>query len=109
MIQVTFYKNRQDGYCGFRFIGHAEYAEAGEDVVCAGVSALVINTVNCIDKLTDDRFTIDSDADTGLIELQLTDSVSQDTALLLKALLIGCQGISNDYGTDYVKIHCKEV
>ncbi len=109
MISVMFYKNRQDIYCGFRFLGHAEYAAAGEDVVCAGVSALVINTINCIDTLTDDTFTLDTNEEEGLMDFRLTDKISHDSALLIKALCIGCQSISNEYGVDYVKIHCKEV
>ena len=31
------------------------YADVGEDMVCAGVSALVINTINSIDNLTEER------------------------------------------------------
>ena len=30
-------------------IGHSGYAEAGSDIICAGVSALVINTINSIE------------------------------------------------------------
>ncbi len=109
MIQITFFKNRQDVYQGFRFIGHAEYASAGEDVVCAGISALAINTVNSIDALTEDTFTCDTDEKTGQIEMHFTDSVSHDADLLLHSLSIGCQGISDSYGTDFVKVHFKEV
>ena len=43
MIQVQF-KKEQGQYKSFQIEGHAEYAEEGEDIICAAVSALVINT-----------------------------------------------------------------
>lgn len=109
MIQITFYKNNQDAYQGFHFIGHAEFDIPGEDVVCAGVSALAITAVNSIGQLTDAEFTVDSDEETGMIKLHLSSAPSQATELLMRSLYIGCQGISDAYGTDYVKIHFKEV
>ncbi len=109
MIQITFYKNNQDAYQGFHFIGHAGYDIAGEDVVCAGVSALAITTINSIESLTDAQFTVDSDEKSGMMALHMVSAPSHDTELLFKSLYIGCQGISDAYGTDYVKIHFKEV
>ena len=110
MVQITFYKNRQDEYCGFLMVGHADYAEAGQDVVCAGVSALAINTVNSIELLTEDLFTLDTEESGGRIEFHFKNAApSHDAALLMQSLYIGCQGISDSYGVDYVKIHFKEV
>ena len=43
MIQITFHKTRTGDYQGFTCSGHAGYAAYGEDIVCAAVSALVIN------------------------------------------------------------------
>ena len=54
MIKVTIYKTERQEYVGFDMEGHAGYAEAGEDIVCAGVSALVINALNSIERFTDD-------------------------------------------------------
>ena len=109
MIKVTIYKNSQDEFMGFQFIGHAEYADRGEDVVCAGVSALVITTINSVEMLTDDNFVVDSDEASGLIKLSFTDRINDDTILLLKSMIIGVEGISNEYGNDYVKLLFEEV
>ncbi len=43
----------------------------GEDVVCAGVSALVINTINSIGNLTEEAFSIDTDEESGQIVFRL--------------------------------------
>ncbi len=108
MIDVTFFKNSNEEYTGFRFSGHADFADRGEDVVCAGVSALVFNTVNSIEALTEDKTELDM-KDEGFIELRLTSNISETTRILMKSLVIGVTGISEDYGTDFVKIHFKEV
>lgn len=41
MIQITFFENEARELQGFAVKGHAGYASAGQDIVCAGVSALV--------------------------------------------------------------------
>ena len=53
MIKITIYQNQSGKYERLHCIGHAGFAKAGEDIVCAGISALVINTLNAIEKLTD--------------------------------------------------------
>ena len=44
MTHVSVIKTRNGDYIGFNCIGHSGYAEAGEDIVCAAISVLVINT-----------------------------------------------------------------
>ena len=65
MIKVTIYKTERQEYVGFDMEGHAGYAEAGEDIVCAGVSALVINALNSIERFTDDETSCVSDEDSN--------------------------------------------
>ena len=43
MIEVTVYQNTDGKKIGFSSVGHAGNDEYGHDIVCAGVSALVIN------------------------------------------------------------------
>lgn len=60
MIRITFFK-RDGVYFGFRETGHADYAESGNDIVCAAVSAmtmLVINTVE-VAYASDAEYSID--------------------------------------------------
>ena len=49
MTTITFSKNQDGSYLGFDCFGHAGYAQAGDDIVCAGISALVINMINSLD------------------------------------------------------------
>ena len=50
MTKVVFYK-KHGIYYGFHEIGHAGYAEFGEDIVCSALSAmtmLIVNTVEVV-------------------------------------------------------------
>ena len=48
-------RKKNGSYEEFISKGHAGYAEAGQDIVCAAVSALIITTVNSLEKFTDDK------------------------------------------------------
>jgi uncharacterized protein YsxB (DUF464 family) len=108
MITITIFQD-QESVTGFRCVGHAGYAESGNDIVCAGVSALVINTVNSIESLTDARYQLDTDETTGLIDFTLQDRAGHDAALLLNSMILGLQGIQTDYGDEYLILNYKEV
>ena len=51
--------------CGFKLSGHAGFAEEGSDIVCSAVSMLVINTINCIEEFTEEKFNYSADNDNG--------------------------------------------
>ena len=86
--------------------GHAGYADEGEDIVCAAVSALVINTINSIEEFTDDAFTMDC-KDGQISNWEFTSDISASTDLLMKSLVLGLENIERSYGDEYLKISCK--
>ena len=100
----------KDGiYTGFEVDGHAGYAESGEDVVCAGISALVLNTMNSIEAFTEDGFSYEADPKTGHIKFQFETTISHDSELLMNSLVLGLQGVKEEYGKEYMKLILKEV
>ena len=103
MTKITIFRNQDQAFLGFDCLGHAGYAEEGEDIVCAGISALVINTINSLGVYTKEKFSTDSDEETGMITLRF------DADLLMKSLVLGLQGIQNTYGNDYIILTFKEV
>lgn len=109
MIAITIYQNKQGQYTRFSCVGHAKYADAGEDIVCAGVSALVLNTVNAIDAFTDEAFEADTDQASGLIDIRFRQPVGHDAKLLIDTMALGLQDIQKNYGTDYSLLNFKEV
>ena len=58
MTKITFYQRVDGTFQGFHSQDHAGYSAEGQDIVCAAVSALVINFVNSLDELTDDHYQI---------------------------------------------------
>lgn len=108
MITITIYRNR-DRVAGFRCAGHSGYAESGNDIVCAGVSALVINTINSIEAFTSAAFHLDTEAESGLIDFRFDQESEHDSELLIRSMVLGLQGIQSDYGNEYLILDFKEV
>ena len=109
MITITFFQNREGKQLGFSSLGHAGYADAGLDIVCAGVSALVTNTINSIDELTSAEFDLETEQETGEIRFSLHRPASDDADLLIQSLILGLKGIQKDYGDEYLVLDFKEV
>ncbi|MDF2541666.1 MAG: hypothetical protein K0S47_1384 [Herbinix sp.] len=104
MIKVAIYKNAENMITGFSLSGHADYAEYGSDVVCAAVSALVINTINSIENFTSDKFRLEQDEKKGYIEFQVVSDLSSNASLLLNSLALGLHGIQEEYSEKYIRL-----
>jgi uncharacterized protein YsxB (DUF464 family) len=107
MTTVTVYQDGDGKYRGFSCEGHSGYADAGEDIVCASVSALVITTVNSIERFTGDGHGA-ADEDQAVIRLRLDADYSHDTDLLIRSMLLGLSEIQKSYGS-YLQILFEEV
>lgn len=94
MIEVIVQKDE------IRVLGHAGYAPTGQDIVCAGVTALTQTLVASLDNLTDDNpgYTIAP----GIFKLK-TKGLSAKAKLLVDSFFIGICGIADAY-PDYVRI-----
>jgi len=72
----------------------------GEDIVCAAVSALVLNAVNSIEEFTDEVMFVETEAE-GYIKLHMPDieagNDNRDVDLLLSSMLLGLNQIKNQY------------
>ena len=106
MITITV-KKRNGNYLEFVSKGHAGYAEEGQDIVCAAVSVLIINTVNSLEAFTDDKFAAREDH--GIVELILEGSVSDKTTLLLDSMILGLRDIQTQYGNEFIRLKIEEV
>ena len=59
---------------GFQTEGHAGYADAGSDIVCAAISVLVINTINSVEQFTDSDCTVTQDEENAGIYFRVNSS-----------------------------------
>ena len=101
MIRVTFHKKDHE-LVSFEMTGHAGFGEHGEDIVCAGVSALAITTVNSIEKLAGYQPIVDVDeVKGGYLYFEVVRGVTkvqaQTTQILLNSLLLGLEDIQSEY------------
>ncbi len=110
MIHVTIYQNKRKEYTGFKTYGHAGFSDEGQDIVCAAVSVLIINTVNAIEKFTKDRTSLVSDDAEGVIDYSLKERPSKEAELLLDTMVLGLTEMSDDENyAEYIDLTFEEV
>ena len=100
-------RKKNGSYEEFISKGHAGYAEAGQDIVCAAVSALIITTVNSLEKFTDDKF--DVQEEDGFVSIRFRNDLSERGMLLMDSLLLGLTEIAGSYNNRYLTVKVKEV
>ena len=98
MINITV-KKRKGSYLDFLSKGHAGYAEEGQDIVCAAVSALII---------TEEQ--IEAEADEGYVSIHFkTNPNTERGKLLMDSLILGLTEIEHSYNNRYLTVRVKEV
>ncbi len=106
MIKVSVFRNVNGEVYGFSVNDH------GESIVCAAVSALTLNAVNCIENFSDRDFECEYEQDGGYLFLEVpfikNGGHDHDINLILNCLVLGLKGIKLDYDND-INIIDKEV
>lgn len=109
MTEITFYQTETGEITGFRSEGHAGYADEGEDIVCAAISALIINTINSINELTEDEIDVDIDEEEGYIDASFFEAPGKEAQLLLKSLALGLTNLEDDEAaTEFIDVIFEE-
>nr|DAY53253.1 MAG TPA: YsxB-like protein [Caudoviricetes sp.] len=80
--------------------GHANYAVAGQDIVCAGVSSLVRTLIRSIEDLTRDE--IEYKVSPGWVDIQYG-NLSEKARTLVDSFFVGICMIADEY-PDCVRI-----
>ena len=79
---------------GIAVSGHAGFAEAGKDIVCAGVTALVQTLVKSADDLTEDK--IEYEISSGRADIHYG-CLSEAGKLLVDSFFIGICMIADEF------------
>lgn len=85
---------------GIKMRGHANYAPAGQDIVCAGVSVLIQTLIQSIETLTADE--IEYSMQPGTVDIKFW-CLSDLSRVLIDAFFVGVKGIAESY-PDNVKL-----
>ena len=95
MIRVTWFASG-DSQRAFVCAGQSGYAQEGEDIVCAAVSALTVNCVNALESVAHVR--PDVKKGQGFLAVRLPkDCESRDAQVLLLSLKQGLRDICAQY------------
>ena len=109
MTHVSIIKTRNGEYKGFNCIGHSGYADAGEDIVCAAISVLAINTINSLDQLAGEKFKLVTNEEEGLIDCRFEKNINEKSKLLLDSMVLGLGEIKKQYGKTFIDLTFEEV
>ncbi len=89
---------------GITIAGHADYDEAGRDIVCAGITALVEQLILSIEKLTPNTPVYSMEP--GYVNVKVG-SPTEDTKLLIDCFFIGAENIEEQF-PDHVRVTRRE-
>ena len=110
MTQITFHRTTAGEYQGFTCNGHAGFADYGEDIVCAAISVLVINTINSLEQITGEKMQVETDEDAGTIRCRFVNQPLKETSkALMDSLVLGLTQIEKQYGKKHCKLTFEEV
>ncbi|MFK2824519.1 ribosomal-processing cysteine protease Prp [Bacillus sp. B190/17] len=107
MIQVNVVKHPTGRITSFTMDGHAEFAEHGKDLVCAGVTAVSFGALNAILSLTDAELSIEQGEEGGFLKCLVPEDLPAGTdekvQLLLEGMIVSLQMIEREY-SKYIQI-----
>lgn len=88
MIEVSVRKD------GIKVFGHANYATEGQDIVCAGATALVQTLIKSIEDLTEDE--IEYDISPGRADIKYG-NLSEKSKTLIDSFFVGICMIADEF------------
>ncbi|MBQ9673991.1 MAG: ribosomal-processing cysteine protease Prp [Ruminococcus sp.] len=101
MTEIVFFTD-DDILTGFSLNGHSDYAQQGEDIVCAAISSATYMTVNTITDVLMIKPVLLNEAD-AVMQIQLNSKDAQDAESILKGFKLHIENLAEQYG-DYIKL-----
>ncbi|MBE5853996.1 MAG: ribosomal-processing cysteine protease Prp [Lachnospiraceae bacterium] len=111
MTTITICTTKEDGsYTGFTVFGHAGYDDIGNDIVCAAISMLTINTVNSLEEFCGLVSKVTENEETGFLRVEFPRPLeSEKEIVLMQAMCRGCHDLEQQYGKSYCQLKFEEV
>ncbi|HAW49657.1 TPA: ribosomal-processing cysteine protease Prp [bacterium] len=95
MISMEIKRDKRGRIVFFRAKGHSGYKKKGEDIVCAGVSAILQTTLLGLSKHLNMR--LDVIKEEGYLEVKILDEPLSTASSILEAMLLGLLEIKDKY------------
>ena len=115
MIKAEFFTGGDGRIEGFHISGHAGYAEAGEDIICAAVSAVAYTALGYMDELLvkETGRNLDFTEKDGELLWKRRGSIdgleAEKVDAVLDAMKVGMLQIEGSYGKKYLNVTSQEV
>lgn len=110
MIKAVFFENESGELEGFSVQGHAGYAAAGKDIVCAGVSTLVQTAASALKRFLSLQPLFRKNSREGeeicvrlVLPRDLPEEEKNTAGIILETMEIGMHGIARSYG-EYIEV-----
>ena len=91
----------ENGVCGLRVSGHAGYARAGKDIVCAAASVLITTCANSLESVVHVTPVLEQIINPAVISVSLPEALSpeedHDARIVLQTTLQGFTDIAAQY------------
>lgn len=94
MIRVAL-RSQDECITGFDVKGHAGYAEAGQDIVCAAVSVLTTTCVNALETVAGVKPTVKTSD--GRMRVVVPRNSGHDAQVILRTLRQGLRDLAEQY------------
>lgn len=115
MTTVVISKSPEGAYKRILCMGHAGYKkkrfgrQEEYDILCASISVLVINTINALEELGNETFTVTANEEDGFIKCDFSEKLQEKSEFLLDAMVYGLEKLSKQYGSKYLQVNYEEV
>lgn len=106
MTDAVIYRG-QAGMLGFEIVGHAGFAEAGEDIVCAAISAISQTAILGLTEVLKLEVDCTIDDERGRLRAMLPKGAPQGAQIILGTMVEGLVSIHRQY-PDCIRIRFQE-
>jgi len=94
-------------YSGFKITGHSGYSEAGSDIVCAAISSAAQLCIIAVTEVMNIPAEVKADNKEAMLHFKISDNINEElrnsASCIIKAFLIQCESIKEDY-PDFIDI-----
>ena len=101
MTTVTFFKS-DDIICGFEISGHSDFAEEGNDIVCAAISSAAYTVTEIL------HINAQVTEDDGLMKVRMSPNDALKACDILSGLKLHLTALSEQY-KNFIKVKFSEV
>jgi len=108
MINVKITRFEDGSISGFTVKGHAGYAEAGQDIICAAVSAICYTAAGYFETVKPENRKVFFEEKDGYMKLLIEEPGTPEDkaagAAVMEAWYIGIAQVRESYGRKYLRI-----